>query len=68
LKSVTIATLLTDGVFQGHSLYVAVLGVVLVGGFRLSVVSGLVAVMKTPYYVQEVQVQHWGDKNATKTK
>jgi hypothetical protein len=66
LKSVTITTLLTDGVFLRLSLYVAVVGVVLVGGILLPVVSGLGAVMKTPYYQQEVQVQAWGDKNATK--
>jgi hypothetical protein len=66
LTSVTITTLLAGGRFQGHSLYVAVLGVEHVGGISLSVVSGLCAVMDTPYYQQEVQLQHWGDKNATK--
>jgi hypothetical protein len=53
---------------QGHSLGVAVLGVEPVGGTLLSVVSGLGAVMKTPYYQNEEHLQHWGEKNVTKTK
>lgn len=68
LTSVQITTLLTDGLCQGHSLYVGVLGDEHVGGILSSVVSGLEAVMITPYYQQEVQVQPWGHKNATKTK
>jgi hypothetical protein len=68
LTSVTINSLLTDGVFQGHSLYFAVLNVVHVGNIPLSVVFGLGALMKTPDYKQEVQVQPWGDKNSTRTK
>jgi hypothetical protein len=68
LRSVTVTTLLTDGLFQGHSLYVAVPGDVPVAGTLRSVVSGLEAVMKTPDYQHEVQMQPWGDKNVTKTK
>jgi len=68
LTSVQITTLLTDGLFQGHSLYVAVLGDVHIGGILLSVVSVREAVIVTPYYQQEVQGQPWRHKNATKTK
>jgi hypothetical protein len=68
LTSVQITTLLTDGLFQGHSLYIGVLDVVHVGGILLSVVSGREAVMITSYYQQEVQVQPWGHKNTTKTE
>jgi hypothetical protein len=49
--------------FQGHFLHFAILGVVHVGGIPFFVVSGLGALMKTPDYKQEVQVQPWGDKN-----
>jgi hypothetical protein len=49
--------MLTDGLFKGPSLYVAVVGVVHVGGIPFSVVSGLLTVMKTPYYQHEIQVQ-----------
>jgi len=68
LTSVQITTLLTDELFQGHPLYVGVLGVEHVGGILSSVVSGREAVMVTPHYQQEVQVQPWGHKNAIKTK
>jgi hypothetical protein len=68
LTSVQVNTLLTDVFLQGHSLYVGVLVVVHVGGILSFVVSGLEAVMITPYYQQEVQVHPWGHKNATKTK
>jgi len=68
MSSVQITGLLTDGLWQGHSLYVAVLGVVHVGGILLSVVSVQEAVMITPYYQQEVQDQPWGHKKGIKTK
>ena len=61
-------TLLTGGLFQGHSLYVAVLDVEHVGGILLCVVSVREAVTITPYYQQEVHDQPWGHKNATKMK
>jgi hypothetical protein len=60
--------MLTDVLLQGHSLYVAGLVVELDGGTLLSVVSGLGALMETPYYQQKVQLHHCGDKNATRTK
>jgi hypothetical protein len=60
--------MLTDVLFQGHSLYVAGLVVELDGGTLLSVVSGLGALMKTPYYQQEEQLHHWGDKNDKRMK
>jgi hypothetical protein len=68
LTSVQITTLLTYGLFQGHSLYDGVIGDVQVGGILFSVVSGSEALMITPYYHQEVKVQPWGHKNARKTK
>jgi hypothetical protein len=68
LTRVQITRLLTDGLFQGHWLYVGVLFVVHVGCILSFVVSGCKAVMITPYYQQEVQVHPWGHKNATKTK
>ena len=66
LTSVQITTLLTDGLCQGNSLYVAVLGVVHVGGILLSAVSVREALMITSYYQQEVHDQPWGHKDAIK--
>jgi len=66
LTSFQITTLFTDGLCQGHSFYVAVLGVVHVGGILLSVVSVREAVTITPHYQQEVHGQPCGYKNAKK--